>query len=82
MIDDSSVDYSYLLGGQAKPADGEGRIMEDTGGGSTNGGSHSFDTNGLWLAITGVTNGMISLELNNAMDEVYEVWSTTLLTNS
>lgn len=36
-----------------------------------------IDTNGLWLRITGVSNGIASLVLNNATDDVYEVMSKT-----
>ena len=40
----------------------------------------SFSTDTLWLQITGVTNGIANLILNNATDEVYEVLSKTDLT--
>ncbi len=33
------------------------------------------------MQITGITNGTVSLALNNATDMVYEVWSATSLTN-
>jgi hypothetical protein len=36
---------------------------------------------GLWLQITGITNGTVSFALNNATDLVYEVWSATSLSN-
>ncbi|MGD0814627.1 MAG: hypothetical protein ABSA83_13555 [Verrucomicrobiota bacterium] len=56
------------------------------GGGGTNsfggGGPYpvpSFSTNGLWMQITGITHGIVSLNLNNAADTVYEVWSKTNL---
>jgi hypothetical protein len=51
--------------------------------GSAGGGlapSFSFSTSSLWLQITGVTNGMANLILNNATDQVYEVMSKTDLT--
>ena len=43
----------------------------------------SFSTNGLWLEITGVTNGLAYLNLHNATNQVYEVLTKTdlLLTN-
>jgi hypothetical protein len=58
------------------------------GGGGTNsdGGfySDSFNytvpTNGLWLQITNVANGLAYLNLNNATDLVYEILSKTDLT--
>ena len=37
-------------------------------------------TGSLWLQITGITNGMANLILNNATDQVYEVLSKTDLT--
>jgi hypothetical protein len=56
------------------------------GGGGTNsyggGGPFpvpSFSTNGLWLQMTGITNSIVSLNLNNAADTVYEVWTKTNL---
>jgi hypothetical protein len=36
---------------------------------------------GLWLQITGITNGIVSLTLNNATDVVYELWSAMSLSN-
>jgi hypothetical protein len=37
--------------------------------------------NEVWMQITGITNNVISLALNNATDMVYEVWSATSLSN-
>jgi hypothetical protein len=64
-----------------------GRTMEDYGppappgaGGGGEGGTNSsgggssayvFPTNGLWLQITGITNGVACLTLNNGTDYVY-----------
>ncbi|HSY74113.1 MAG TPA: hypothetical protein VK810_01475, partial [Dongiaceae bacterium] len=39
--------------------------------------NYHFDTNGLWLEITNVSNGLASVNLHNATDYVYEVWSKT-----
>jgi hypothetical protein len=61
------------------PAIGDGG---SDGGGSTNSPpafNYTIPTNGLWLAMTGVTNGMAWLNLNNATDYVYEVFSATNL---
>jgi len=41
------------------------------------GSSYTIDTNGLWLEITGVSNGQAYLNLHNATNEVYEIWSKT-----
>ena len=40
-----------------------------------NNGGPAYDTNGLFLEITGVSNGAAWFNLHNATDEVYEVWS-------
>jgi hypothetical protein len=37
--------------------------------------AYSFATDGLWLEISGVSNGLAYLNLHNATDSVYEVWS-------
>jgi hypothetical protein len=37
----------------------------------------SIDTNGLWLEITNVSNGWSYLNLHNATNQVYAIWSTT-----
>jgi len=64
-------------------------LLGDGGGG--NGGTNSsgvesfsyvFPTNGLWMQINGITNGIVSLTLNNATDMVYEIWSAESLTNA
>lgn len=39
-----------------------------------------FPTDALWLQITGITNGVANLTLNNATNQVYEVLSKTDLT--
>ncbi len=39
------------------------------------GSSYTFDTNGLWLEITNVANGLAYLNLHHGTDYVYEVWS-------
>ena len=46
------------------------------------GGGAQSSTNGLQLQITGITNGVVSLNLNNATDIVYEVWTKTSLTQT
>ena len=38
---------------------------------------YAFDTNGLWLEITNVANGLAYLNLHNATNPVYAIWSTT-----
>ena len=39
----------------------------------------TFDTNSLWLEITNVANGLAYLNLHNATNEVYAIWSVTNL---
>ncbi len=57
------------------------------GGGDDDDGDYSgsyitpFSTNGLWLQITTVSNGLAYLNLMNATDSVYEILSTVTLTN-
>lgn len=41
--------------------------------------TYSFPTNGLWLEITNISNGWSYLNLHNATDQVYAIWSTTNL---
>ena len=42
--------------------------------------NYTIDTNGLWLEITNVSNGLAYLNLNNATDSVYDIFSKTDLT--
>jgi hypothetical protein len=87
LIDDSSCPGAW--GATSLQGGAEGALSMGDSGDSTNssgGGNSSYDasfsTNGLWLEITGITNGTIFLALNNATDMVYEIWSTEALTNS
>ena len=47
----------------------------DAGGHGNDLPAYTFPTNKLWLEVTGVSNGLAHLNLHNATDEVYEVWS-------
>ena len=56
----------------------------DGGGGGGSGYTNSypnytFDTNQLWLEITNVSNGSSYLNLHNASNQVYAIWTTTNL---
>ena len=58
-----------------------------SGGGSGGSGDYTgsyvpytFNTNGLWLEITNVANGLAYLNLHNATNQVYAIWRTTNLT--
>lgn len=63
--------------GVPMPGDGGG----DSGGGdyTNNYVSYTWDTNQLWLEITNVSNGWSHLNLHNATNQVYAIWSTTNL---
>ena len=41
--------------------------------------TYCIDTNGLWLEITNVSNGWSYLNIHNATNQVYSIWSTTNL---
>ena len=41
--------------------------------------AYAFDTNQLWLEITGVSNDAAWFNLHNATNQVYAIWSTTNL---
>ncbi len=59
------------------PGDGSGDGESD-GYGNFNS-TYTFPTNGLWLEITNVSNGRSYLNLHNATNQVYAIWSTTNL---
>jgi hypothetical protein len=50
--------------------------MDDLGGGDF-APAFSIPTNGLWLEITNVANGLAYLNLHHATNKVYEIWSKT-----
>ena len=92
LLDDLDFDYataqteSLAAGGGMLAMDDSGPPSPGDGGGGTNSldagsfsPSYSFDTNGLWLQITNVSNGLAYLNLNNATNQVYAIWSTTNL---
>ena len=41
--------------------------------------TYTFDTNQLWLQITNVADGLANLNLHNATNQVYAIWTTTNL---
>jgi hypothetical protein len=59
------------------PADSEDDESDDDDGGFSP--DFVLQTNGLWLQILSVSNGVAYLALNNATDQVYEVMSRTNL---
>jgi hypothetical protein len=73
LLDDLDVDYESI--GSIHSA-GRMHAMDDSGGGSPSP-FNSYPTNGLWLEITNVSGGLAYLNLHNATDYVYEVWSKT-----
>jgi hypothetical protein len=75
VIDDYGVDYSAQSAAMSR-----GRMMsmgEDDSGGVTP--MFSFSTDGLWLEMTGVTNGLAYVNLHNATNQVYEILTKTNL---
>ena len=52
---------------------------EDSGGSDSPMFTPVYDTNGLWLEITNVSNGWSYLNLHNATNQVYAIESTTVL---
>jgi hypothetical protein len=61
------------------PGDGGGDDGDDDSGGGSS--IIPFSTNGLWLQILYVSNSVAYLNLMNATDYVYEIYSTAALTN-
>jgi hypothetical protein len=81
VLDDTNVDYAALAQSQSAAhgqAAGGMHAMDDNGGEFTP--DFSFATNDLWLQMTTVTNGMAYLNLNDATDQVYEIFTKTDLT--
>jgi hypothetical protein len=83
---DQGVDYSQLSLAQDTPALGSrpqrmGMFspMDESQGGTS---FMSFDTNGLWLEITNVADDCSLLNLHNATNQVYAIWSATNLSSA
>lgn len=65
------------------PSPGDGGDSGDGGDYSPMfGSSYTIDTNALWLEITNVSGGLAYLNLHNATNQVYAIWSTTNLLTS
>ena len=54
-----------------------GNMMAMNPSGTDDSPAYLFDTNGLWLEITNISNGQAYLNLHNATNEVYAIWGTT-----
>lgn len=66
-----------LMGGTMSSS---GMVMAmDPGSDSPMFGGYAFDTTSLWLEITNVFDGIAYLNLHNATNQVYAIWSTTNL---
>ena len=61
---------------------GDGSGGTNSSGGGIPLSQMTFPTNGLWMQLNGITNGIASLSLNNATSMVYEIWSADSLTNA
>jgi hypothetical protein len=96
-FDDRDFDYQAYwsqVSAEANTSRNGGMAMDDApalpddgGGTNSSGGGDfsseaSFPTNGLCMQITGITNDIVSLTINNATDMVYEIFSCISLTNS
>jgi hypothetical protein len=73
-----SLDLLQIQTAVADSTLGEG---EGTGGSDSGSSFHTTSTNGLWLEFTGVSNELACLNLHNATNLVYEIWSKTSLLN-
>ena len=75
--DDRDFDMqAYQTQSAAVAANRSARGAYSTGGGISSSGQ-SMPPGALWLQITGISNSIVSLNLNGATDTVYEVWSKT-----
>ena len=64
------------------PFPGFGNGSGGDGGSGSAPGFVSFDTNGLWIEITGITNSLVSLRLHNTIPgDAYQLLSKTNITN-
>ncbi|MGH7951299.1 MAG: hypothetical protein ACREFE_05195 [Limisphaerales bacterium] len=84
LLDDLNMaDSSSSKASGMQPMDDEGPPSPGNGSGGTNNWIFfSIPTNGLWLEITNVADGLAYVNLRNATDYVYEIWSKTDLTAS
>jgi hypothetical protein len=82
LVDDRSVDWLGLRAQQEEQAQAQAMVnrmirfaASDFETADTEASLAVCGSNDLWLEISGITNGMTYLNLHNATDEVYEVWS-------
>ncbi len=64
------------------PGEGGGDGGDGTNGLYSDSFHYTVPTNGLWLEITNVSNGFAWLNLHNATNQVYEIWSKTNLSDA
>jgi len=77
LLDDLDFDYSAVSEWAQRDGRFQAMGMETSGTGYSP--IYAFDTNVLWLEITNVSNGQAYLNLHNATNQVYAIWSTTNL---
>ena len=65
--------------GMDVPSPGDGGSGDGSGYSPMFSGGTPIDTNGLWLQITNYDGNLAYVNLNNATDQVYAVWTTTNL---
>jgi hypothetical protein len=61
------------------PTPGDGDSGDGSGADTNSYSTYTFDHSQLWLEITNVSNGWSYLNLHNATNQVYAIWSTTNL---
>jgi hypothetical protein len=82
LVDDLPDDLPRMDALRMSPDDGPPVPGGGSGGGSTNYAPPyiaPFSTNGLWIQMEAVSNGLAWCQLMNATDYVYAIWSTTNL---
>ncbi|HEY1718340.1 MAG TPA: hypothetical protein VGH42_08630, partial [Verrucomicrobiae bacterium] len=93
LLSDLTVNYSQPVKSKSTAKTVGGMEAMDVpgipgGGGTNDGGGYTNNvhfppvpTNGLWLGISNVSGGLAHLNLMNATDSVYEIYSTVALVN-
>ncbi|MGA3285581.1 MAG: hypothetical protein ABSD57_14125, partial [Verrucomicrobiota bacterium] len=79
LLADQDFDYA-ALGQQDAAMHTMARVMGLEMESEETGNIYTIDTNGLWLEITNIANGLAFLNLHHATNQVYAIWSKTDLT--
>jgi hypothetical protein len=73
LLDDLDFDYQAKAQSTLMMRAMAGDVEDNTSYSNT----YTFDTNGLWLDIKNVADGLADLNLHHATNEVYAIWGTT-----